>query len=59
MHFVQSLTQLELLCKQLYEATDTDSRTKAEAALVSFSAAPDCLEKCQMLLERRDVSMMP
>lgn len=54
---LQELVQLELLCKQLYEATDTTERTKAEAALVVFSNSPDCLNKCQHLLERGDVSI--
>lgn len=53
---IQDLAQVELLCKQLYEATDTISRGKAEAALVAFSTSPDCLPKCQLLLERGDVS---
>lgn len=52
---MQELAQLELLCKQLYEASDTSDRTKAEAALVAFSNSPDCLPKCQLLLERGDV----
>lgn len=52
----QELAQLELLCKQLYEATDTNNRSKAEAALVAFSTSSDCLPKCQLLLERGDVS---
>uniref|UniRef100_A0A8C3NRV0 Uncharacterized protein n=1 Tax=Geospiza parvula TaxID=87175 RepID=A0A8C3NRV0_GEOPR len=49
---VQSLAQLENLCKQLYETTDTGTRLQAEKALVEFTNSPDCLSKCQLLLER-------
>uniref|UniRef100_A0A670ZEC6 Exportin 7 n=1 Tax=Pseudonaja textilis TaxID=8673 RepID=A0A670ZEC6_PSETE len=48
----QSLAQLENLCKQLYETTDTTTRLQAEKALVEFTNSPDCLNKCQLLLER-------
>uniref|UniRef100_A0AAR2KVF4 Importin N-terminal domain-containing protein n=1 Tax=Pygocentrus nattereri TaxID=42514 RepID=A0AAR2KVF4_PYGNA len=47
-----SLAQLEILCKQLYETTDTSTRLQAEKALVEFTNSPDCLSKCQLLLER-------
>uniref|UniRef100_A0A671X0B1 Exportin 7 n=1 Tax=Sparus aurata TaxID=8175 RepID=A0A671X0B1_SPAAU len=46
------LAQLEILCKQLYETTDTAVRHQAEKALVEFTNSPDCLSKCQLLLER-------
>ncbi|XP_053524093.1 exportin-7 [Artibeus jamaicensis] len=49
---LQSLAQLENLCKQLYETTDTTTRLQAEKALVEFTNSPDCLNKCQLLLER-------
>uniref|UniRef100_A0A8C7V2V1 Exportin 7 n=1 Tax=Oncorhynchus mykiss TaxID=8022 RepID=A0A8C7V2V1_ONCMY len=49
---VQSLAQLEILCKQLYETTETGVRLQAEKALVEFTNSPDCLSKCQLLLER-------
>ncbi|NXD43642.1 XPO7 protein, partial [Copsychus sechellarum] len=48
----QSLAQLENLCKQLYETTDTATRLQAEKALVEFTNSPECLSKCQLLLER-------
>ncbi|GAA6072186.1 exportin-7 [Tachysurus ichikawai] len=48
----QSLAQLEILCKQLYETTDTSTRLQAEKALVEFTNSPECLSKCQLLLER-------
>uniref|UniRef100_A0A8C4GIV2 Exportin 7 n=1 Tax=Dicentrarchus labrax TaxID=13489 RepID=A0A8C4GIV2_DICLA len=50
--FYQGLAQLEILCKQLYETTDTAVRHQAEKALVEFTNSPDCLSKCQLLLER-------
>ncbi|ROJ26379.1 Exportin-7 [Anabarilius grahami] len=49
---LSSLAQLEILCKQLYETTDTTTRLQAEKALVEFTNSPDCLSKCQLLLER-------
>ncbi|XP_073413217.1 exportin-7 isoform X3 [Dendrobates tinctorius] len=48
----KSLAQLEILCKQLYETTDTSTRLQAEKALVEFTNSPECLSKCQLLLER-------
>ncbi|PFX28448.1 Exportin-7 [Stylophora pistillata] len=48
----QEIAQLDLLCKQLYEATDTVTRNTAERALSTFTNSPDCLTKCQYLLER-------
>ncbi|XP_032806398.1 exportin-7 isoform X1 [Petromyzon marinus] len=48
----QSLAQLELLCKQLYETTDTSQRVQAEKALVDLTNSPECLSQCQLLLER-------
>ena len=58
-HFydLQEVAQLELLCKQLYEAADAATRNTAEKALVNFSSSPDCLTKCQILLERGNVSI--
>ena len=53
----QEIAQLDLLCKQLYEATDTATRNAAERALSTFTNSPDCLTKCQYLLERGNVSL--
>ena len=50
------MSQLEVLCKQLYETGDASVRAEAEKALVQFSSTPDCLNKCQLLLERGHVS---
>uniref|UniRef100_A0A7N8XBM2 Exportin 7 n=1 Tax=Mastacembelus armatus TaxID=205130 RepID=A0A7N8XBM2_9TELE len=51
-NMIPGLAQLEILCKQLYETTDTAVRHQAEKALVEFTNSPDCLSKCQLLLER-------
>ncbi|CAD7680037.1 unnamed protein product [Nyctereutes procyonoides] len=48
----ESLAQLENLCKWLYETIDTTIRLQAEKALDEFTDSPDCLSKCQLLLER-------
>ncbi|KAK2573063.1 Exportin-7 [Acropora cervicornis] len=52
----QEIAQLDLLCKQLYEATDTATRNAAERALSTFTNSPDCLTKCQYVLERGNSS---
>ena len=54
---MQELGQLEVLCKQLYESTDPTVRGQAEKALISFTESPDCLQKCQYVLERSTVSL--
>lgn len=48
----QQLAQLELLCQQLYESTDTQVRNQAEKALVTFAESADSLPQCQVVLER-------
>lgn len=55
---LQELGQLEVLCKQLYESTDPTVRSQAEKALISFTESPDCLQKCQFVLERGTVSIL-
>ncbi|XP_061393190.1 ran-binding protein 16 [Musca vetustissima] len=50
------IQQLEILCKQLYEATDSVLRSNAEKTLVQFVSSQDALPKCQMLLDRADSS---
>ena len=52
---MQELAQLELLCKQLYETTDANVRSEAEKTLIQFASSPDCLNRCQLLLERGNV----
>ena len=46
--------QVEVLCKQLYESTDSAARVAAEKALVEFSSSPDCLNRCKLLMDRAD-----
>ncbi|XP_077991950.1 exportin-7-like [Glandiceps talaboti] len=48
----QELAQLEVLCKQLYTTANPGERNEAEKALVNFTNSPDCLSRCQLLLER-------
>ena len=52
---MQELLQLENLCKELYETGNAAIRSEAEKALVAFAHSPDCLAKCQLLLERGNV----
>ncbi|XP_046851290.1 exportin-7-like isoform X2 [Xenia sp. Carnegie-2017] len=49
---VQELGQLEAICKQLYESTDPGVRSQAEKTLINFTESPNCLQKCQIVLER-------
>uniref|UniRef100_A0A6G1SBY7 Exportin-7 n=1 Tax=Aceria tosichella TaxID=561515 RepID=A0A6G1SBY7_9ACAR len=46
------IQQIELLCQQMYESTDPAERTKAERAMLEFGNSPECLNKCQLLIER-------
>lgn len=56
-HFdFQELGQLEAICKQLYESTDPGVRSQAEKTLINFTESPNCLQKCQIVLERSTVS---
>lgn len=48
----QDIVELELFCEKLYQSTDQNVRNEAEKALFVFSNSPDCLQKCQILLER-------
>lgn len=48
----REIQQIELLCKQMYESTDPAERSKAERAMLEFSSSPNCLNKCQILIER-------
>lgn len=48
----QEIQQIELLCKQMYESSDPTERNKAERAMLEFGSSPNCLNKCQILIER-------
>ncbi|XP_055337456.1 exportin-7-like isoform X2 [Paramacrobiotus metropolitanus] len=48
----QEVLQIEAFCRQLYEAANPVVQKEAERALLGFAESPDCLQKCQMLLER-------
>lgn len=48
---LQELQQIEMLCRQMYESTNTDERNKAEQTMLEFSANPDNLSKCRLIME--------
>uniref|UniRef100_A0A670YGZ6 RAN binding protein 17 n=1 Tax=Pseudonaja textilis TaxID=8673 RepID=A0A670YGZ6_PSETE len=53
---IESLAELEVLCKQLYEGTDLAQRIQAEKVLVELINSPECLSQCQLLLEQGTTS---
>ncbi|XP_070332943.1 ran-binding protein 17 isoform X1 [Odocoileus virginianus] len=55
LHF-QSLAELEALCTHLYMGTDLTQRIEAEKALLELIDSPECLSKCQLLLEQGTTS---
>ncbi|XP_036851120.1 ran-binding protein 17 isoform X1 [Manis javanica] len=55
LHF-QSLAELEVLCTHLYIGTDLSQRIEAEKALLELIDSPECLSKCQLLLEQGTTS---
>ncbi|XP_016865225.1 ran-binding protein 17 isoform X2 [Homo sapiens] len=55
LHF-QSLAELEVLCTHLYIGTDLTQRIEAEKALLELIDSPECLSKCQLLLEQGTTS---
>lgn len=48
----QDIIELEKLCEQLYSAPTTQQIHEANKVLENFSNSPDCLNKCQILLDR-------
>ncbi|XP_043925027.1 ran-binding protein 17 [Protopterus annectens] len=53
---LQSLVQLEVLCEQLYQGTEPSQRLQAEKVLAELTDSPECLSKCQLLLEQGSTS---
>nr|XP_038941821.1 ran-binding protein 17 isoform X2 [Rattus norvegicus] len=53
---IQSLAELEALCTHLYVGTDLNERIEAEKALLELIDSPECLSKCQLLLEQGTTS---
>uniref|UniRef100_A0A8C0K6Z7 RAN binding protein 17 n=1 Tax=Canis lupus dingo TaxID=286419 RepID=A0A8C0K6Z7_CANLU len=51
-----SLAELEVLCTHLYVGTDLTQRIEAEKALLELIDSPECLSKCQLLLEQGTTS---
>ena len=54
---LKSLAELEALCTHLYIGTDLTQRIEAEKALLELIDSPECLSKCQLLLEQGTVSI--
>nr|XP_048291793.1 ran-binding protein 17 [Myodes glareolus] len=52
----ENLAELEALCTQLYVGTDLTERIEAEKALLELIDSPECLSKCQLLLEQGTTS---
>ncbi|ELK28902.1 Ran-binding protein 17, partial [Myotis davidii] len=52
----KSLAELEVLCTHLYTGTDLAQRIEAEKALLELIDSPECLSKCQLLLEQGTTS---
>ncbi|XP_060088759.1 ran-binding protein 17 isoform X1 [Heteronotia binoei] len=52
----QSLAELEVLCKQLFEGTDLAQRIQSEKVLLELINSPECLSQCQLLLEQGTTS---
>uniref|UniRef100_H0X9G1 RAN binding protein 17 n=1 Tax=Otolemur garnettii TaxID=30611 RepID=H0X9G1_OTOGA len=52
----KSLAELEVLCTHLYIGTDLTQRIEAEKALLELIDSPECLSKCQLLLEQGTTS---
>ncbi|XP_073913877.1 ran-binding protein 17 isoform X5 [Castor canadensis] len=55
LHF-QTLAELEALCTHLYIGSDLTQRIEAEKALLELIDSPECLNKCQLLLEQGTTS---
>uniref|UniRef100_A0A452VKM3 RAN binding protein 17 n=1 Tax=Ursus maritimus TaxID=29073 RepID=A0A452VKM3_URSMA len=53
---LKSLAELEVLCTHLYIGTDLTQRIEAEKALLELIDSPECLSKCQLLLEQGTTS---
>lgn len=48
----QDILELEKLCEQLYNANSAQQIHEANKVLENFSNSNDCLNKCQILLDR-------
>ncbi|KAH0512490.1 Ran-binding protein 17, partial [Microtus ochrogaster] len=53
---LKNLAELEALCTHLYVGTDLTERIEAEKALLELIDSPECLSKCQLLLEQGTTS---
>jgi len=50
------LNQVELLCQQLYESTNSEVRSQAEKTLMGYFDSPNAPAHCQVILEQSQVS---
>jgi exportin-7 len=50
------ILELEKLCEQLYNANSPQQIHEANKVLEEFASSSDCLNKCQILLDRGVVS---
>lgn len=52
---MQQLSQVELLCQQLYESASSQVRTQAEKTLMGYFESPNAPAQCQVILEQSQV----
>ncbi len=52
----KEILELERLCEQLYNANSPQQIHEANKVLEEFAVSADCLNKCQVLLDRGIVS---
>jgi hypothetical protein len=52
------ILELEKLCEQLYNANSPQQIHEANKVLEEFASSSDCLNKCQILLDRGVVSLI-
>jgi len=43
---------LERVCLQIYTTSSADERKQAESVIINLIDDPECLQKCQLLLDR-------
>jgi hypothetical protein len=52
----QDILELEKICEQMYNANSPQQIHDANKVLENFTTTPDCLAKCQIILNRGVVS---
>ena len=51
----RQLSQVELLCQQLYESANSQVRGQAEKTLMGYFDSPNAPTQCQVILEQSQV----